>query len=289
MSRGKLKKDAIGESEISDYLKSKDDFALEMAVVDAFHTNGLMVEHGGTYTDPIRRIDRQFDVRSVGVMEWRTLRLAVECKALEQSFPLVISRLPRFDHECYLDFLLSTRGHGGPVYKIERCACDVYKQRAFVGKSATQVGRATNGELTGSDSECYDKWSQAIASAAAFADQAISDFKLPEPERLTSATAILPILVVSNDTLWAVDYTQKGEILKKPHLVKECLLYIDKAVTIHQGVMKISHLHVFTLEGFEKFLAKLANNQLYLNVLFPNHLLQKIDTLEGATGFRLNR
>src|SRR5207245_2442868 len=83
-----------------------------------------------------------------------------------------------------------------------------YRENDLVGKATTQVGKSPTGEFVDSDAEVFDKWSQALASADDMIRESASDYKR-HCERCFF-TLTLPVLVVSDGTLWAADYDAAG-------------------------------------------------------------------------------
>ena len=90
----KIRDQPITSAEIEKYLNSQDDFALEMQVYSLASSLEYQVSHGGTYEDPITKKPRQYDIRAFVERNERRVDLAIECKSLKQSYPLVVSRIP---------------------------------------------------------------------------------------------------------------------------------------------------------------------------------------------------
>jgi hypothetical protein len=167
----------ITTADIREYLDTQDDFDLELHLYRTATQLGLVASHGGTYEDPITKKHRQYDVRAWAERRQQRLDLAIECKALRPSFPLVVSRIPRAADESFHHLILShTREpDSGEVYSridLDRARTlpmdgrySIYGQGEPVGKSTTQVGRNDKGEFVAWDGEAFDKWSQALASA----------------------------------------------------------------------------------------------------------------------------
>jgi hypothetical protein len=147
----------------------------------------------------------------------------------------------------------------GGIYK----ASGIFRSRELVGKSATQVGRAfvdgkrAETQIVNSDSETYEKWSQAIASANELI--ARSGHSSLVAGDTVNAAVIFPIFVVPNDTLWAADYSADGQLIESPQKVKECTLFLRKNVVVRNIRYQISHLLLFTKSAFEEYLNKLRD------------------------------
>jgi hypothetical protein len=79
----------------------------------------------------------------------------------------------------------------------------------MVGKAITQVRWHENGKkLIASAADTYDRWSQCLAAATRLVRMATAQ---PGPDDgQPRYTFVMPVLVVSNDTLWVVDYDENG-------------------------------------------------------------------------------
>jgi hypothetical protein len=72
-------------------------------------------------------------------------------------------------------------------------------------------------------------------------------------------TLVLPILVISEGTLWVADYAETGDRIGAPVQVNETTLFIDRKYEIRSGTAyHISHLHIFTRSGFVDFLQEVS-------------------------------
>src|SRR5437867_2805954 len=107
----------IEVADLSEYLKTDDDFAFELEILrSCLKGGGFNVEHGGAYRDPVTGKDRQFDIRLSISKERCVVRLAIECKNLKSNFPLMVSRVPRRAQENFHDVMISLRSSpGNPV------------------------------------------------------------------------------------------------------------------------------------------------------------------------------
>jgi hypothetical protein len=249
----------ITPKDISEYLDTQDDFDLELFVYRKLLEHGIASSHGGTYIDPHLGKARQFDIRaSVGFTNvgWE-LNLAIECKSLSADFPLIVSRVPRPEFEA--THYLVRSWVNGAILGIETFEATgdrllLYGAGLPVGKHTFQLRRdpPKNSFKTG-DSDSYDKWSQALASAADLVERACGAHG-----RYGTAQAfslVLPVLVVSDDTLWVVDYDDRGQ-RSEPKLVEECQLFVDRPYElelIRTGRYIITHIHIFTRAGFVSF------------------------------------
>lgn len=258
----RLLPDVITADDMAKYLETSD-FQLELDVFNALSRNGMSPAHGGTYTDPISGKDRQFDLRASINHGICTLKLAIECKNLKPNFPLLISRVPRLGDEAYHQVILG-RQHSFPKDSadIYQARGQIFRSREPVGKSATQVGKsAAEGkkaqpQIANSDSETYEKWSQAIASANELIGNAGHSSIGTDS---VNATVVFPVLVIPDDTLWAADYGSDGSLILKPRQVDVSSLYLGKTVVVRNIGYRISHLLIFTKSGFNNYLEQLRD------------------------------
>src|SRR6185295_6430401 len=135
----------------------------------------------------------------------------------------------------------------------------VYRPGERVGKSCAQVGRAAHDDaIVANDSEVFEKWSQAIASAADLADEAATRGQRND----TAISVVLPILVVPDGALWEVGFRVDGSRLFDPRNTERCPFYVGHEYLAGgrmQGkTITMSHLEIVTLTGLEKLLRDLA-------------------------------
>ncbi|HYJ05652.1 MAG TPA: hypothetical protein VEX43_10995 [Chthoniobacterales bacterium] len=274
----KLHSDPITAEDLSTYLETSD-FQLELDVLNSLATRCARASHGGTYTDPATQKDRQYDLRAELIHGICTLKLAIECKNLKANFPLLISRVPRTVMESYHEVILG-RKNSLPVQSgdIFRADGQIFRSREPVGKSATQVGKLPSerkqegSQIVSSDSETYDKWSQAIASTNELISQC-GHSSLGDDT--VNAAVVQPVLVVPDQTLWIVDYSADGVITNTPRQTEECSLFLGKTVAAGHIKYRISHLLIFTKSSFEQYLGKLQDNRSdeWENLFPDNHTL----------------
>lgn len=282
----KLKDSPIQLNDLKEYLSGQDDFQLEIAAFQACKKRNLEVFHGGTYEDPVSKKSRQFDIRASIRKETCTVHLAVECKSLKDNFPLLVSRLPRMQEEAFHEIVYShPRAEGlhsligSNYYSISVFSPNtIYEKDKCVGKSTTQVGKDSSGKILSGDSEIYDKWSQAVASAFDLVSNSTNDFE--RNDKRFALSVILPVLVLNEDMLWVADYTSDGLLVGDPKRVDSCDIFIGKSLwTGPMGIgYTFSHLNVFTLHKFEGYLDGLIKNDNYWNLLFPiEEIMKKIE------------
>jgi len=280
----KILPDKIEQKDIADYLASKDDFNFELSVFNECRKYDLPAEHGGIYRDPVTQKDRQFDIRAMATKRQRVIRLAIECKNLGENYPLVVSCVPRLLQESYHEIIISGKREGDPLItsmlqtKTHRF-CGLYSmfpKKEIVGKSTTQVGRTPQLELIGGDSEVFDKWSQAVASACELVEKAEDDYKVIEKDN--AATLVLPVLVINDGTLWTAEYSEDGKLVGAPQKAEECTLYLGKDFSSGLGLTySFSHLMVFTKSKFDLFIRKIAQDSDYWgDTAFPSDKMNGI-------------
>jgi len=290
----------IGPDEIIKFLDDQSDFTLEMKVFS--HTKSQRfqkVEHGGTYEDPATQLPRQFDIRAQAYSDLgrnRCIKLAVECKALSEKFPLVIQRVPRLYNESYheiyhahtedyfreIDLRTGIHEPSGRIARRLRTQSEsmLYRSNEFVGKSSNQIGwkRNTN-ELIANDKEVYNKWAQAIASAHELIFECRKDRSLRN--KIEVYNIILPILVVPDNCLWIVDYDTEGTRIADPTTCEHTSIYIGKqhkgsGVSLGGWQYTLSHLEVMTLSGYKDFTKKIASNGDFWDDIFQIESLSEI-------------
>jgi hypothetical protein len=156
------------------------------------------------------------------------------------------------------------------VISVRRTAA-LYVPGQMVGKSTAQVGHTDRGGLTGQDSEVYTKWSQALASASDFVAEAARAHEahgVPE-----FSTFVMPMLVVSDGTLWAADYSEAGELQSDPYHVQETTVYVGHGQGTPLGpYYTFTHLHFVTRTRLPDILADIAQDAQIWNKVFPNRV-----------------
>jgi hypothetical protein len=276
----KLRREPIDAESIDKFLGTEDDFNFELSCLNLLKKQDVKVEHGGTYSDPVTNLNRQFDFRLNFSRADLDISLALECKNLKPFFPLVVSRVPRLEAEAFHEILLPPENVGSGLltmsinpfcYAIRHSGENsVYATGAPVGKSTTQVGvkESVGGEMFADDSEAHEKWAQSIASAYGLVSEAAS--ALRDKEMTCVAHFILPVLVVPNGTLWAVDYGVEGEKVSSPTQVDEIEFYLNHSPW-RVGQMfsyTFSHLHFVTQTGLTSYVERLRTSERYYIQLF---------------------
>ncbi len=261
-NEGRKPTDIITKEHLEEFIATQDDFALELYVYDLARRAGFNPTHAGSYVDPSTGKARQFDVQaSRACGENFHIHFAIECKALRPSFPLLVSQIPRIRAESFLH-IMSSRGSGKdgmsiyPQTRILTDGASLYPLSEFVGKALSQVGFNGEGKLHSKDSEVFEKWGQAIASSNQLIKRAASlNRSMQKP---LQNSAVLPVLVVPDGTLWVVNYSGLGD-RTEPAQAQEAKYFIGSTQTIDEGqsvTFILSHLHIVTKTGLEKLLLR---------------------------------
>lgn len=272
----KFKEDPIDAADVAQYLATQDDFALELFVYGRARELGLEALHGGTYQDPLTGKSRQFDVRASSLRGSHRLDLAIECKSLRNCYPLLISRIGRVEaesfHQIVHSFHPDPHGIGDLRYPAEvlthSSQRSIYHSHDPVGKSTTQIGKDERDQFVTGDGQVFEKWSQALASADELISDAFHHYRTSGNH--VCLTAVLPVLVVSDGTLWVADYSDDGALKVPPTQVNDAVLYVGQEYARRMNPsFTISHLHVCTKTGVQLFLEQVAHDDDFWSSLFP--------------------
>lgn len=260
--------ESITADDLAEYVATRDDFNLELYVYRTARELGLSATHGGTYEDPITNKPRQYDVRASGrIGNQFRIALAIECKSLRPSYPLLVSRIPRSEKESFHEVIVA-RQPGRSRYGLidafsssiafpYRGLESIYTPGEQVGKSTAQVGRNERGELTSGDSEVFDKWSQALSSAADLINQARDAHDEFGVEIFFSC--VLPVLVIADETLWVADYSEMGALVQGPIQVAQTTVFVDRKYSDKLATTcTLSHLHIYTRSQVRDLLTAVA-------------------------------
>jgi hypothetical protein len=260
--------DPITSKDLRTYIESQDDFAFERQIYHQAHKLGFTVDHAGVYEDPVMKKQRQFDIRASYTLDDKKICLTVECKALSDSYPLLVSCVPRSPRESFHETLYTADVQGvnssytRVSHKLWQNASDpyaLYKTGNTVGKAMRQVFRDSKGKLDGGD-EVFDKWAQALASAA----EVISNAAVDVSQRFAKirAIAVLPVLVVSDKTLWIADYASDGQLKQDPFVHDDITYYLGRKYDLVRELLPftISHLHIYTRSTVNTLFTEIANS-----------------------------
>ena len=251
----KIKNDPITKQDIESFVRDDSDFAFEMRVLNRVRELDFECSHSGTYQDPITGKIRQFDIRAEREDRHNcTLLLAMECKNLRASRPLLLSAVPRTSEESFHDVFWQDSINAFPFIKPVQ-ENRFYRTGQMVSKKTDQVARGDkNGGLVTDDSEAFDKLNQAINSCQALIQKCSTRKGPPHPRR----SVVMPVLVVPDGMLWQVDYNSEGYIGTPPRQVPRCSFYINHAWPVDRGPSlpplnyRISHLEIVTVGNLEE-------------------------------------
>ena len=267
----KLKSDPIGQDDLIEFIDGHSDFAFELRCLERLSRMEFRCEHAGFYTDPVTGKMRQFDIRARKGMNGRLILCAIECKNLSEGFPLLVICTPRSQIESFHDLITSYHPNfvdqGNMSVRAFEKICEQtrigpgqspYRMGEAVGKSWQQVGRDEKGNLVTSDSELFEKWSQAVASAQDLLDEAT---KVGMQNRLEIATLVLPVLVVPDGALWEVQFESDGTRKTKPIQTNRCSFFLGRECRAGdnlQGIdFTLSHLEFVTFTGLKELLTEI--------------------------------
>jgi hypothetical protein len=286
-----LKTDPIGLTDLQDYLEDYSDFSFEIKVLKLLVDAGFVCEHGGSYEDPVTKKTREFDIRAVKCFDKRFLRFAVECKNLRENFPLLVSCVPRTSDEAFHEICFSVNPDICPLEEISQFASramrrrsknirsagdnTIYMKHKPVGKSCAQVGRKMhNDEIEATDSQVYEKWSQALSSADDLIYLACTDGEDRTGDLAISL--VFPLLVIPNERLWVTLYDFDGNRIKEPHKVNHCSYFVNRSYyhgNLSGDELTISHLEFVTIDGLIEFIEDLTGDEDKLDKSFPREYI----------------
>jgi hypothetical protein len=209
---------------------------------------GIVAEHAGSYVDPVTGRLRAYDVRAHWNDGIRTLRLAIECKSLEASAPLLIYATPRLPSEAYHSVMFRYR-IGGSLFIDVDSRAGVYIVDQPVGRQPDQPMLDGNGNFKSNDTATFDKWMQAVSGCS---DLVKASIHAPFSPSKGNVASVIPMLVVPEQMLWQVSYHADGTINQDAHMVDNTTLILRHTWT-HPGLLgpvsySISHLEIVTLQ-----------------------------------------
>lgn len=273
ISSKKFKEDKISKNDIIEYINNESSFAFERKVMSMVIQKGFNVDYSGTYIDPITSKPREFDIRASMIYDYPRCGLSIECKNIKESYPVVISTLPRLPRESWHSvYYINTHEHGSPTISIQVHGNN--KRQSFytpgepVGKQIVQIGKNTDGNFSSSSSELYSKWEQAFSSLH---ELGLNIFL----KQKKSIGILIPIVVVPDNTLWTANFDMLGTRISDPTQVERCSFYMKRSIDIHEfQKYDVSHLEFFTFSGLYKFLDCMRNEARLKNfILFSQEPL----------------
>ena len=196
------------DSDAVDNFVALSDFAFELEVFNSIRALKIPCKHCGLYSDPVTDISREYDFL-VEVGETNILHLAVECKNIREEHPLVVQCVSRSSEESVHQLILNQGtpvGVGGTRSSVFSVSpSELYAAGKPVGKSFGQVGEKNKD--TSNDPKFFDKYHQALQRTFELTDNCRKKGDLDSVKR---KHFVLPIVVVPNDRLWQVVYTDDG-------------------------------------------------------------------------------
>jgi len=251
------------------YLDTQDDFALELDAYRLARKFGFLANLGHLYDDVKTNKRRQNDVLASHENKHRRIYLTIECKSLDPTYPLLIQRIPRPVVESFHQIMQSQGSSinaraesrvpqywvGAELLKLS--GTNMYPSGDHVGKSMKRIKVTENG-FAATDSEVYEKYTQALTSMNRVIQAGANALR---PKASPGwALAFLPIVVVSNKSLWVADYDD-GQLIADPSPADEATFYLGWDYEIptpldpsHGATFTISHLHIMTQSRLPKFL-----------------------------------
>ncbi len=270
-------------------------FSFEMKVLQELRTWKFYCEHSGVYTDPITKLNREFDIRA-----WLEPRngwhicLGVECKNISAEAPLVIHSTSLqlnekthsliINHSCISSYKAWKKRREGsnfiaplihPIQASERAFNfqvthrvkdggnvfpSLYSTFSYVGRSMDKLkirGKATDKSYYFDDSEIYAKFSQAQNSIVDLIESSYCD----EYEDMAHQFFVLPILVVPDGTLWEQKYLEDGQRHGVPEPVERIPFYVNKTYQkeLHQQTPEffLRFVEVVTSSGLQNLLKQM--------------------------------
>jgi hypothetical protein len=174
-NKQKLSNDPITAKEFLEFVDADSDFGFEMKVLKLLRANGFDCSHSGTYVDPVTDKIRQFDICASMERPGSVLALAVECKNLRPSNPLLLSAIPRTDGEALHDVIVFAANDILPSVRTIKGNASRYKPGEMVGKKTDQVARmSAGGGLSSDDEATFGKLHQAVNSCQDLLRQPVS-------------------------------------------------------------------------------------------------------------------
>lgn len=251
----RLADDQITAADLQRYIQSYSDFAFEIAALKVLADAGYSCRHAGTYEDPVSKKTREFDIRAqfdvpVAGEEPTFIRLAVECKNVRPNYPMILHRVPRTQSESFIDVVRSTAPGGMRLYAHGesirlRDTRSPYAIGEYVAKSADQVGKRLDGEIQAADYDVFDRINQASHSAH---DLLYASHYAAAHIGGSVISVVIPMLVVPDGRLWAVDYDNSGRIVGGPAQIRHAAYFLDREWSIGGAADRksysLSHLDI---------------------------------------------
>lgn len=264
----------LSPNDVADYLDKQSDFDLELFVYRTLIDSGIDASHAGFYADPITGVRRQFDIRATRVFNrWCEVKFSIECKALAEERPLLVSRVPRPERDSHHEIIYSwgnVKGSESSTTSLRHnTQMLLYRPGASVGKKTEQIMQETGKPVVKiRDNETFQKWSQALSSAHDLITGCYGANLRHNQDHFY--VLVLPVLVVPDRTLWVADYTEQLKRHGQPSQVDEATLWVDHEYSYGSGGQRywITHLHIYTRTGFQKFIERVLPSDEFLERAF---------------------
>lgn len=250
----KLSITELNKSDLQTFLETESDFSFEMQVLNRLKSLSFSAFHGGTYKDPITDKIREFDIRCEYQYNDFFLALAVECKNIKSSFPLVASLTKRTEDEAQADIIKFVKNTDRPVVMLwpekKNSKDEFYRKNDWVAKRIEQVGRKQTGEIFSGDSPLFEKITQAVNSSF----DLINGFSTKKDR--TFNALIIPVLVIPDNRLWGVSYNEDGSMSSEVKTLASCSYYLNQEWIINHPTnrmaYRISHLEIVTFSEIKR-------------------------------------
>jgi hypothetical protein len=226
--------------------------------------------------------DRTFDFQVIYAFEHWRLQMAVECKNIHEDAPYVVCGHKRRVEESLHDVICTGYNMArSPTARIARVkphselypVLDVGGKDSFVGKSVfrpkppekPKPTEALQGFTVLRD-DGYDRWNQALASAAFMSSRAPWH---PGPAGSNPILAlVLPVYVVPDSALWRLEFDGDGGVVGAPSKTDHVTLFVDRHVDtrdfnphrLQHLKITLSHVHFFTLGGLRHWLRSVVGS-----------------------------
>ena len=253
-------------AELDGFVRTRSDFGFEMQALSALNGQGYACRHAATFVDPITSKIREFDIRARRGADGIGIRLAVECQNLTMDSPLILHRTPRGPHEATHSAAVFKPGHTYSFWQSRTLSpSDLYPLDQPVGRQLEQPKKKDDGTLSQNDGPTFEKWSQALSGVH---DELVK--LVGGSQDGLTAYLILPVLVIPEGTLFAVDYDAGGSIVTPLRVVPKAELFVGHTWTVPAGLnniqMQFSHLEILTLPELGQWSRGLIENR----ALFPS-------------------
>jgi len=195
---------SITFTDVQKYLAKNSDFAFEMKCRKTLGKFGDAVSYSGSYVDPVTEKQRQYDFQVRIELPEFVVVACIEAKNVKPEKPIIVHRTARLERESFYDVVACEGGgngttYYGPTIKRVQAGTDLLRKGDFVGRSFDQY------EGQSKDDQLYDKFSQPTNCLGSIVRSDRLLFK-----KRQKMIALVPILVVPNETLWTIDYDDHG-------------------------------------------------------------------------------